>query len=104
MRKDVILCLGDSSLQACQSPCINIVGRGFNLKRLALICCPYMDESFVNGHIRELWFYRGVLVFQDCDSWRSFVVPELAVCRFFSLRDAKIAVSRFLNKKGVFAK
>lgn len=102
MKKEVNIVIGNHGLSAFRTQCVNIVGSSDNLVKFAFAVCPSFCLVKYKFEIVELWFYRGVMIFRDCDDNLSYCVPEffLGVCRYSSLQNAKSAISRFMNKKG----
>lgn len=99
MKKEINLVIGGSSFAAFESEFICVHGGSIALERLAFAVCPTFHPSFIRGIIRGLWFYRGVLVFEDSDIELRFVVPTFGCRRFSSLRGAKCAISRFAKDR-----
>lgn len=101
MRKEVSIVVGNCALSAFQFQCVNVVGSSEKLLKLAVDVCPDFYLGSVRGGVSELWFYRGILIFKDCDGYLPFCVPLFRgrVGRFCSLIGAKAAVSRYLYRK-----
>ncbi len=102
MKKEVNIVIGEHGLSALRSECVNVVGSSDNLVKFAFAVCP--DFCFVKYKVEivELWFYRDFMIFRDWDDYLGYCVPSfhLGTCRFSSLKNAKSAISRFLNKRG----
>jgi hypothetical protein len=102
MKKEINLVVGDRAISAFGAQCVNICGHPEKLKSLAVNVCPEFHLCNVCVEVVELWFYRGILIFKDFEMNVPFCVPLFRgrVCRFFSLKSAKSAISRYMNKKG----
>lgn len=103
MKKEVNIVIGNHGLSAFGAKCVNIVGPSLQLQLIACNVCPDFAMVSFNYEVIELWFYRGFLIFRDCDDYLGYCVPTffLGSCRFSSLKSAKSAISRFVNgKKG----
>lgn len=99
MKKEVNLVVGNYAISAFGTQCVNVVGDSNKLELIANCVCPHFQKCKVIGRVEELWFYRGVLIYKDCNPDFPFCVPSLFgnVCCFYSLRGAKAAVSRSQN-------
>lgn len=102
MKKEVNIVIGNLGLSAFGSRCVNIVGPSTKLHIIAFSVCPDFTMVSFKNEIIELWFFRGIMIFRDCDDYLGYCVPSfyLGTCRYSSLKNAKSAISRFLNKRG----
>lgn len=102
MKKQVELVVGNFAIYAYDAECISIVGAPGKLKYIAFGLVPFCHDSYIHGEIVHMWCYRRVFVFKDSASDMPYCVVfgRGSVSRFSSLRAAKSAISRYMNKKG----
>jgi hypothetical protein len=102
MKKEVRIIVGNLGLCAFGAQCVNVIGPSRKLELIAFDVCPDFHLVSFEKEVIELWFYRDFMIFRDWDDYLGYCVPvfHLGTCRFSSLKSAKSAISRFLNKKG----
>lgn len=97
-RKDVELIFIPKGILSIKSPCIHIAGYSEGWFRFAMAL-----DTDVPVTVCDAWCYRGIWIFAyevPGGDIRYWVRLGESVGRFVALRDAKCAISVYLNKRG----